>query len=55
MTYAQLIEALRKEGVEVIDALGQPFDHNLHHALLLEAREGVEKISSSKFYKKDTN
>jgi molecular chaperone GrpE len=43
MTYAQLIEALRKEGVEVIDALGQPFDHNLHHALLLEAKEGVEK------------
>jgi molecular chaperone GrpE len=43
MTYAQLIEALRKEGVEVIDALGQPFDHNLHHALLLEAKDGVEK------------
>lgn len=43
MTYAQLLEALRKEGVEVIDALGQPFDHNLHHALMLEVREGVEK------------
>jgi molecular chaperone GrpE len=43
MTYAQLIEALRKEGVEVIDALGQTFDHNLHHALMMEEREGVEK------------
>ncbi|MDO9592391.1 MAG: nucleotide exchange factor GrpE [Erysipelotrichaceae bacterium] len=43
MTYAQLIEALRKEGVEEIEALNQPFDHNLHHALLLEAKEGVEK------------
>jgi molecular chaperone GrpE len=43
MTYAQLLEALRKEGVEVIDALGQTFDHNLHHALMLEVREGVEK------------
>lgn len=43
MTYAQLMEALRKEGVEVIDALNQPFDHNLHHALMMEEREGVEK------------
>ena len=43
MTYAQLVEALKKEGVEVIDALNQPFDHNLHHALMTEEREGVEK------------
>lgn len=43
MTFAQLMEALRKEGVEVIDALNQPFDHNLHHALMMEEREGVEK------------
>ena len=43
MTYAQLMEALRKEGVEVIDALNQPFDPNLHHALMMEEREGVEK------------
>jgi molecular chaperone GrpE len=43
MTYAQLIEALRKEGVEEIEALNQPFDPNVHHALMLEAKEGIDK------------
>lgn len=42
MIYMQLIEALKKEGVEEINALHQPFDPNFHHALMMEAVDGVE-------------
>ena len=41
MTYNQLIESLRKEGVEEIEALNQPFDPNFHQALLTATVEGV--------------
>lgn len=34
MVYKQLIEALTKHGIEPIPALGQPFDPNIHEALL---------------------
>lgn len=42
MTYTQLIESLKKEGVEEIQALNQTFDPNLHQALLSEPVDGVE-------------
>lgn len=42
MIYMQLIEALKKEGVEEINALNQPFDPNFHHALMTETIEGVD-------------
>lgn len=42
MIYMQLIEALKKEGVEEINALNQPFDPNFHHALMMETIEGVD-------------
>jgi molecular chaperone GrpE len=42
MTYNQLIEALKKEGVEEIDALNKPFDANFHQALMMEKKEDVE-------------
>lgn len=42
MIYQQLIAALDKEGVKGIDALNQPFDPNVHQALMQEAVEGVE-------------
>ncbi|MFI3284927.1 MAG: nucleotide exchange factor GrpE [Erysipelotrichaceae bacterium] len=42
MIYNQIIYALSKEGVEAIDALDQPFDHNFHQALMTEVKEGVE-------------
>ena len=42
MIYKQLMESLRKEGVEEIVALKQPFDPNIHHAVMTEVVEGVE-------------
>lgn len=34
MVQRQLLEVLAKHGIEPIDAMGQPFDPNLHEALL---------------------
>jgi len=42
MTYRQLIDALKKEGVEEIIAEDQPFDPNFHQALMSEKIDGVE-------------
>lgn len=42
MIYQQLISILDKEGVKEIDALNQPFDPNVHQALMQEVVEGVE-------------
>lgn len=42
MIHDQLVAVLEKEGVKEIDALNQPFDHNVHQALMQEPVEGVE-------------
>ena len=42
MIYMQLVEALKKQGIEEIDCLNKDFDANYHHAIMQEAREGVE-------------
>lgn len=42
MTYNQLLNSLKKEGVEEIDALNKHFDGNFHQALMAEVVEGVE-------------
>ncbi|MGX8850699.1 nucleotide exchange factor GrpE [Amedibacillus sp. YH-ame10] len=42
MIYQQLIAVLDKEGVKEIEALNQPFDPNIHQALMQETIEGVE-------------
>jgi molecular chaperone GrpE len=34
MVYNQLVEALKKEGVEAIEAVGQPFDPYQHQAIM---------------------
>jgi molecular chaperone GrpE len=34
MVYRSLVEALKKEGVEVIEAVGKPFDPYLHQAVM---------------------
>lgn len=34
MVYNQIKEAMESQGVEKIDAVGQPFDPNLHHAVM---------------------
>jgi len=42
MVLQQIQNALKKEGVEEIAALGLPFDPNFHHAIITEAKDGVE-------------
>ena len=42
MIHDQLVAVMEKEGVKEIDALNQPFDHNVHQALMQEPVEGVE-------------
>ncbi len=42
MIYDSLMNALTKEGVEVIEAKDKPFDPNLHQALMSEHVDGVE-------------
>lgn len=42
MIHDQMVAVLEKEGVKEIDALNQPFDHNVHQALMQEPVEGVE-------------
>ncbi|MCD8511967.1 MAG: nucleotide exchange factor GrpE [Bacillus sp. (in: Bacteria)] len=43
MVYRQLQEALKKEGIEVIDAVGQPFDPHIHQAVMQVETEEFEK------------
>jgi len=42
MTYNQLIESLKKEGVEEIIAEGMVFDPNFHQPLMMEKVDGFE-------------
>jgi molecular chaperone GrpE len=42
MTYQQLMDSLKKEGVEEVQALHQSFDANFHQALMSEKVENVE-------------
>lgn len=42
MILKQLIDVLKKHGVEEIDAINQEFDPNLHHAVMQEECEGVD-------------
>lgn len=42
MIYAQLVNALKNEGVEEIDVLDKPFDANFSQAIMVEKKEGVE-------------
>lgn len=34
MVYRQLVDSLKTHGVEEIEALGEPFDPNMHHAVM---------------------
>ena len=42
MIYEQIMNALKKEGVEAIEAMDKPFDPNFHHAIMMEKVEGVD-------------
>lgn len=43
MIQNQLIELLKDNGIEEIDALNTPFDPNFHHAVLMEKSEDAEE------------
>ena len=44
MVYKQLAEALKKEGLEVIPAVGEKFDPNLHEAIMqVDGEDGMEE------------
>lgn len=42
MIYNQLVEVLKKQGIEEIECLNKEFDANFHHAIMQEPKEGVE-------------
>jgi molecular chaperone GrpE len=47
----QLVETLKKHGVEEIDALGKGFDVNYHHAVAQEETEEEDNIVAEVFQK----
>ena len=52
MIYKQLMELLKKNNVEEIDALGKHFDPNIHQALSKEEREGITEPVVLEVYQK---
>ncbi len=42
MIYRKLLQILEKEGVKPIQALGKKFDYNLHEAVMMQEKPGVE-------------
>ncbi|MDQ0213934.1 molecular chaperone GrpE [Oikeobacillus pervagus] len=42
MVYKGIIEALKKEGVEIIEAMGKEFDPNLHQAVMTAEDENYD-------------
>lgn len=52
MIHKQLLDLLRKNGVEEIDALGRAFDPNIHQALSKEEREGIDSPVVLEVYQK---
>lgn len=57
LIYKNLLETLEKEGVKPIKAVGEEFDHNLHDALMMTEKEGidagkvVEEVMKGYYYK----
>ncbi|GAV22041.1 nucleotide exchange factor GrpE [Carboxydothermus pertinax] len=43
LTHRQLLEILNQQEVKVIEAQGQPFNPELHEALMVEVREDLEE------------
>lgn len=52
MIHKQLVDLLRKNGVEEIDALGRAFDPNIHQALSKEERDGITSPVVLEVYQK---
>lgn len=51
LTLKHMKEVLKKHGVEEIDALHQPFDMNLHHAVMQEESDHEPNIITEVFQK----
>lgn len=57
LIYRNLREALEKEGVKPIEAVGEDFDHNLHDALMMAEKEDakagsiLEEVQKGYYYK----
>lgn len=47
-----LVEAMRRQGIEVVDPLGAPFDPNLHEAMTMVASETAEPGSVVEVFQK---
>lgn len=43
MVYNQLIEVLKKNGLQEVECLNEKFDHNCHHAVVQQASEEHEE------------
>lgn len=52
MVYNQILEALKKEGVEVMDTVGKPFDPNFHQAIQQVSVDGHETGNVVEDYQK---
>lgn len=53
MVYNSLLQAFEKEGIEIIDPLGQPFDPNYHEAYTqVPANEGQESNEVAQVFEK---
>lgn len=50
--YRQLIDLLKKHHIVEIDALGKPFDPNIHQALSKVEKEGIEEAMVIEVYQK---
>ena len=52
LTYTTAVDALKKLGVEAIDAVGKEFDPNFHNAVMQEEVEGTEAGIVTKQFQK---
>jgi molecular chaperone GrpE len=55
LIYQRFLDALKKLGLELVDATGQPFDPNLHHAVQKEVRDDVEDHTVLEQYQRGYN
>ena len=52
MIFQQLIDAFEKNGITEINALGEDFDHNVHHAVVMEPSDTYESQKVSEVLQK---
>jgi molecular chaperone GrpE len=55
LIYQRFIDSLAKLGLQPIDAAGQPFDPNIHHAVQMEPRDDVDDHTVVEQYQRGYN